>query len=295
MIKWFESGFIRSYQSTTYLIRVFPIIIGVIVCSVYVGDAFAHETFSFGNISIAAGWEVEPPLVNQLNSVEINITAVGTGGNSLPVRNAFSELEASIKSGGLTKSLEFEPQEESAGLYRAAILPTQVGSYSLVLAGRIDGQTIQSELEIEDVEDTAVVEFPLVGSRASSDLSIRTGSSAQQTSSAIQPSSSAALLSSLLSDLARQVNSSGNIAIQSQKIATEARDKLEELGGSIDRAYIFGMVSIGIGVSGIIIGAFALTRNNGRPGTLGRKQRIGWLKKKTNSSFPDSSQAFRPD
>ena len=59
---------------------------------------------------------------------------------STPVRNAFSELDPSIKSGGLTKTLDFEPQEESAGLYRAQILPTQIGSYSLLLIGKIEDQ-----------------------------------------------------------------------------------------------------------------------------------------------------------
>jgi hypothetical protein len=94
-----------------------------------ISKAFAHITFSFRNISVVPGWEVDPPLVDQLNSIEINIIRNEAGGDTVPVRNAFSELYASIKSGGPTKTLDFELQEESAGLYRAKILPTQIITY----------------------------------------------------------------------------------------------------------------------------------------------------------------------
>src|SRR5215208_5663024 len=152
MIKWCKLRFTKSSVSTLYLTTAFTLllfyVVVVTICSIYIAQAFAHETFSFGNLSITPGWEVEPPLINQLNSIEINITRNEAEGNSVGVRNAFSNLDASINSGGLTKPLDFEPQEESAGLYRAIILPTQVGSYSIVLIGGIDSQTINSELRI---------------------------------------------------------------------------------------------------------------------------------------------------
>jgi hypothetical protein len=107
MIKWSESQFTGSHVFTLYFTTAFLLILGVTICSIYITDAFAHETFTFGNISITPGLEVEPPLVNQLNSIEINITQNEADGNSAAVRNAFSELDASVKSGGVTKSLEF--------------------------------------------------------------------------------------------------------------------------------------------------------------------------------------------
>ena len=271
MVKWFESLFIQSHVFTLNLTIAFLLIVGITICSICITDAFAHETVILGNFSTTPGWEVEPPLVNQLNSIEINITRNEAQGNSVEVRNAFSELDGSIKSGGVTKSLDFEPQEESAGLYGAAILPTQVGTYSLVLIGSIDGQTISSELLIEDVEDTAKFAFPLVeGSSGSSMLSAARG---QAGSSASQAGSSMVQLSPLLSDFTRQINSTGDAAIRAETIAQETRQSLEQLGDSVDRAYVFGMVSVGIGISGIIIGAYALTRNQDRFGIFGRKKR----------------------
>jgi hypothetical protein len=273
MVKWFESLFIESHVSTLNFTIAVLLVVGATICSICITDAFAHETFILGNFSITPGWEVEPPLVNQLNSVEINITRNEAEGNSIAVRNAFSELDASIKSGGVTKSLDFEPQEESAGLYRAAILPTQVGSYSLVLIGSIDGQTINSELSIEDVENTAKFAFPLAESQGSTGSSMLSAARGQEGSSASQAGSSMMQLSPLLSDLTRQINSSGDAAIRAETIAEETRQSLEQLGDSVDRAYVFGMVSVGIGISGIIIGAYALTRNQDRFGIFGRKKR----------------------
>jgi hypothetical protein len=273
MIKWFESRSTGSHVFTLYFTAAFLLIVGATICSICITDAFAHETFILGNFSITPGWEVEPPLVNQLNSIEINVTRNVAEGNSVAVRNAFSQLDASIKSGGVTKSLDFEPQEESAGLYRAAILPTQVGSYSLVLIGSIDGQTISSEVLIEDVEDTVKFAFPLSESQGSSGSSMLSAARGQEESSASQPGSFLMQLSPLLSDLARQINSSGDAAIRAEMIAGETRQSLEQLGDSVERAYVFGMVSIGIGISGIIIGAYALTRNQDRFGILGRKKR----------------------
>ena len=272
MIKRFESRSTGSHIFTLYFTIAFLLIVGATICNICINDAFAHETFTFGNISITPGWEVEPPLVNQLNSIEINITKNVAEGNSVAVRNAFSELDASIKSGGVTKSLDFEPQEESAGLYRAAILPTQVGSYSLVLIGSIDGQTINSELSIEDVENTAKFAFPLVESQDSSGSSMLSAARGQEGSSSSQAGSSMMQLSPVLSDLARQINSSGDTAIRAETIAEETSQSLEQLGDSVDRAYVFGMVSVGIGVSGIIIAAYALTRNQDRFGIFGRRK-----------------------
>jgi hypothetical protein len=270
MIKWSKLRFTKSSVSTLYLATAFTLVVVVTICSIYIAQAFAHETFSFGNLSITPGWEVEPPLINQLNSIEINITRNEAEGNSVAVRNAFSNLDSSIKSGGLTKPLDFEPQEESAGLYRAIILPTQVGSYSIVLIGRIDSQTINSELRIEDVDDTAKLAFPLLESEGSS---AAPGGPGLEETSASQPGSSMMQVrSQQLSDLTRQINSSTDTAIRAEKTSEKTRNALEHLEGSVERAYVFGFVSMGTGISGIIIGAFALTRNWDRPGKSRKKQ-----------------------
>jgi hypothetical protein len=228
----------------------------------------AHQTYDFGNITLTAGWEIEPPLVDQLNSVEVNITKNGSEGSNTPVRNAFSELDASIKSGGLTKTLNFEPQEESAGLYRAQIFPTQVGSYSLLLIGKIEDQSLNSEIQIEDVEDIAKYAFPIQQGQEGSILSSKSsGSPVPQRPSANILDTNAQLrqLSPLISDLTQQINATDGRATRAQNASQETSDSLEQLRGSIDKAYVFAMISVGIGTAGILIGAFALSKKGQRP------------------------------
>ena len=230
-------------------------------------QASAHQTYDFGNITLTAGWEIEPPLVDQLNSVEVNITKNGSEGNS---RNAFSELDPSIKSGGLTKTLDFEPQEESAGLYRAQIFPTQIGSYSLLLIGKIEDQPLNSEIQIEDVEDITKYAFPLQqGQEGTFSPSEPSGSPVPQRQSADLLDSSLERqllqLSPLISDLTQQINATGDRATRAQNASQETSDSLEQLRGSVDKAYVFAMISVGIGTAGILIGAFALSKKGRGP------------------------------
>ena len=233
-------------------------------------QAFAHQTYDFGNITLTAGWEIEPPLVDQLNAVEVNLTKNESENSSTPVRNAFSELDASIKSGGLTKTLDFEPQEESAGLYRAQILPTQVGSYSLLLVGKIEDQPLNSEIQIEDVEDITKYAFPLPqGQEGTFSPSESSGSPVPQRQSADLLDSSLERqllqLTPLISDLTQQINATGDRATRAQNASQETSDSLEQLRGSVDKAYVFAMISVGIGTAGILIGAFALSKKGRGP------------------------------
>ena len=237
----------------------------LIINSNYSEKAFAHETFDYGNFTVTPGWQNEPPLVNQLNSIEISIAekasgSGGGGGGEIPVRNAFSNLEASIKSGGLTKTLDLQPQEESAGLYRAQILPTEVGSYSLVLAGKIENQTINSEVPVEDVEDITKFTFPIQeGGGASQGFQPN-----QQSSTGQQQQQQPELqqLSPLISDLIMQINETNNRAMGAQNMAQESVQAIEELKISTDRTYVFGMVAIGLGIGAVILGGLALSRKS---------------------------------
>jgi hypothetical protein len=46
---------------------------------------------------------------------------------------------------------------------------------------------------------------------------------------------------------------------------------LYELNNTVDRAYVFVMISVGMGVGGTIIGAYALSIRGERPADFGRK------------------------
>src|SRR5688572_24436538 len=120
------------------------------------GPALAHEEMCQNGICIVGGWVNEPPLVGQLNGIELEITRESDG---QPITNAIAQLDVSVKKGTPTRSLDLQPQEEP-GIYAAAILPTQTWQYAVVMRGTIAGQAINGQVEIEDVGDTAVFNFP---------------------------------------------------------------------------------------------------------------------------------------
>jgi hypothetical protein len=195
--------------------------------------AAAHVDVEQEDIHIETGWGTEPPLLGQLNTIIVQVTRIS---DDRPVTNALAQADISIKKGATVRSLDFKPEEEP-GLYTAPILPTQTGQYVVVLKGTIGGQAFDTEVEIEDVEDTARFNFPPASSDGISDEAIRQ-------------------LQTVITDLTAQVDEA-NIA------ANEAKDAAEsaaDLRTAVDSAYLFGMIGIGVGVAGIAIGVVALSR-----------------------------------
>lgn len=200
--------------------------------------AMAHEEMVRGDIKIVGGWTNEPPLVDQFNGVELAITRVSDG---QPINNALAQLDISIKKGAQTKSLDFQPQEE-AGVYAAKILPTQTGQYAVVMKGTIAGQAIDGQIEIEDVGDTVLFAFP---------PSSTSGEIPQEVIEQLQ---------AVIADLATQVDVANVLAEEAKTAAADATETSAEVKMAADRAYLFGMIGVGVGVAGIAIGVVALSR-----------------------------------
>lgn len=200
--------------------------------------ALAHEELCRNGICIVGGWINEPPLVNQLNGIELTITRESDG---QPITNALAQLDVSVKKGGQTKPLEPDQQEEP-GVYVATILPTQTGQYAVVMKGTIGGQAIDGQIEIEDVGDTARFNFP----PASTDGPL-SGEIIEQ-------------LQTVIADLSAQVDEANVAAEEAKTAAADATESSAELRMAADRAYLFGIIGVGVGIAGIAIGVAALSR-----------------------------------
>ena len=118
---------------------------------------YGHTEIQVGNYTIEAGWIEEPPLLNNLNDIVISVSE-----NDNPVRNAMKDLSISINYGGLGKKLNFVPSEASPGQYLADIIPSQLGTYSLNLKGTIGTQSINNDIQIEDIEDVKKLKIIIV-------------------------------------------------------------------------------------------------------------------------------------
>jgi outer membrane murein-binding lipoprotein Lpp len=200
--------------------------------------ALAHEEIEQGDVRIVGGWTNEPPYVNQINGIELNITRISNG---QPINNALAQVDVSMSKGGETKPLEFQPTEE-AGHYMAEILPTQTGQYAIAFQGTIAEAAFNGQIEIEDVGNTRLLEFPPASS---------SGGVSDEVLEQLQ---------TVVTDLTAQVDQATTASEEAQQAAQAATGSAAEQKVAADRAYLFGMVGVGVGVAGIIIGVVALTR-----------------------------------
>jgi hypothetical protein len=210
----------------------------------------AHVSTEYGNITIQAGWDQEPPLVDEINDIVVGVTRESDLGNgsAIPVRNALADLNVMAKYGGVTKSLDFVPSQEQEGWYQAKILPTRIGSYSLALNGTIQNQPINDEVQIEDVESTQKISFPAAngGSSSSNDV----------TNTNLLNGQISNILNQITNDINNIRDDIGTLAESNSNIQEGIRD-VKDIA---DRSYMLAITAIGVGAAGILIAAAALVR-----------------------------------
>lgn len=188
-------------------------------------QSFAHTTVEVEPYEIEVGWGVEPPVVGFRNHFTFEISEPGDNpGVKVGVINAFKNLEATAKFGGVTKVLEIN-SENRPGHYFSNVIPTKIGSYSILLKGDINGVPVDIEIPIEDVGSTAILDFPPSGSSDQDVASLK------------------AAISSLQQDVSSIKSGSGIEVTPS--------------GGS---AYDFAVMGLSIGSAAIILSIIALVK-----------------------------------
>jgi hypothetical protein len=214
--------------------------------------AYAHITKNFGNIQVEVGWTNEPPLVGELNNVIIQVNQTSGKNSQTPVINALGNMDIAVKYGGLTKPLDFVPSEETEGMYNGQMIPTRIGSYSLVLNGTIQNQKINAEIPLDLVESTQKLNFPDSGGASSGGIGV---SNTAATSNNIGPQ-----LQGIVSQLANDIDLTKNSLDTLSKTNTNTQKAIQDLKRTNDRLYMIGTGAIGAGVAGIVVAAVALSR-----------------------------------
>jgi len=191
-----------------------------------VSHAFAHTTVNVDKYEIEVGWGTEPPVVGFRNDFVFQISEPGDNpGLKVGVKNAFKNLTATAKFGGVTKVLDIG-SDPRPGHYFSHVIPTKTGSYSILLEGKIDGTPINIEIPVEDVESTSVLDFPPTS-----------GSSSDQ---------DVAALKSAVSSLQKDVSS----------IKSGVGTKVSPEGNSYD----FAILGLSIASASIILAVIALVK-----------------------------------
>ena len=191
-------------------------------------SASAHKSITVENLIIEVGWQEEPSLVGFMNTITFEINENATDGQS-GVKNAFKNLQATVKFGGVTKTLDIDSDPE-VGHYHSKIIPTRTGSLVVELKGDINGIKIDSDIPLEDVGDKAVLAFPDI-----------VGSSEQDVTA----------LKNAISGIGKEV--------------TELKTKLSGVNTAsgefdVEKAYNFGILGLSLGAAGVILAIIAMIK-----------------------------------
>ena len=207
-----------------------PIIVFLIFGGVGFSTAYAHTTIHVEQYEIEVGWDVEPPVVGFRNAIVYEISESPSEGVKSGIINAFKNLQSTISMGGVSKVLDIN-SDPRPGHYFSKIIPTKTGSLVIDLKGKINDVPVDIEIPIEDVETTAVLDFP-----ASS------GSSSGQ---------EVAALKNAMSSL--------------QKDVTDIKSKISGVDTSsgefnIVAAYNFAVFGLSLGAAGVILAIIAMIK-----------------------------------
>ena len=206
------------------------LIVGLFAFLIFGGitsQAFAHTTVHVEQYEIEVGWGIEPPIVGYRNDFVFEISEPGENpGIKVGIKNAFKNLEAIAKFGGITKTLDIG-SDPRPGHYFSHVIPTKTGSISITLQGEINGTPVNIEIPVEDVASTAILDFPPTS-----------GSSSNQ---------DVAALKNAISQLQRDLS----------EIKTGSGIEVKSDSGS---AYDFAVLGLSIGAAAIILAVISLVK-----------------------------------
>jgi len=135
-----------------------------------IAPSYAHTTVHVEPYEIEAGWGIEPPVVGIRNDLVFKFTEAGeTEGTRKGVTSVFKNIDATVMFGGASKKIDIN-SDPRPGYYFSPIIPTKTGSYTVEFKGEINGVPIDVKIPVEDVEPTAVLDFPPSSSAGDTDI-----------------------------------------------------------------------------------------------------------------------------
>ena len=145
-------------------------IIGLLFSVGMIAPSFAHTTVHVEQYEIEAGWGIEPPVVGIRNDIVLKFIERGEKeGTFSGVTSVFKDVDATVMFGGASKKIDVN-SDPKPGYYFSPIIPTKTGTYLVELKGEIRGTPIDIKIPVEDVEPTAVLDFPPTSSEGTADI-----------------------------------------------------------------------------------------------------------------------------
>ena len=232
----------KSKQLFVTVILLLLVATTVFVSPFGIKPAEAHITKVYGNYLVEIGWDNEPVYTGLLNAAQVTVKK-GSGDSAQPVINALKDLQISVKYGGVTKPLDFLPSSTVDGQYDAVLIPTRVGTYSLVFSGTVEGQAVNDEIALDDVASVDSLNFPPSSGSSSSD------------------STNMGQVGTIISQLTNDIEDAKNNADTAAKSVSNVAQSFQQVKSTTDSLYMISMTGIGVGIAGIVIAVIAITRN----------------------------------
>ena len=231
--KFPESRF--NYRSGMYVVAAV-----LLFMFFYVGSsipASAHTSVNVDNITIDVGWGIEPPVVGIRNDFVFKIIEPGeTKGAYKGITSAFKNLDATAMYGGATKKININ-SDPKPGYYFSPVIPTKTGTIVMDLKGEINGIKIDVQIPIEDVESTAILDFPPIDKQSSS-------------------SSDVTALKNAISSLQKEVS------------FIKSNTGVKDINSGTN--YNFAIFGISLGVAGVILAIISMTMKRSGGNLLGQ-------------------------
>ncbi|PIN97151.1 MAG: peptidase [Nitrosopumilales archaeon CG15_BIG_FIL_POST_REV_8_21_14_020_33_23] len=132
-----------------------------------VGSASAHKALIIGDYKMDVGWKKEPPIANEPNAIEIEISIASDfdkqRDDKIPLQPSFpssesaitglaNDLEVDIKIGSGEKSfLSLIEDPEISGVYYGDYTPQESGATKIHIYGKIQGSEFEATFHPEKV------------------------------------------------------------------------------------------------------------------------------------------------
>jgi len=146
------------------------VFIGLLFSIGMIVPSFAHTTVHVEQYEIEAGWGIEPPVVGIRNDLVLKIIERGENeGSFTGITSAFKNVDATVMFGGASKKIDIN-SDPKPGYYFSPIIPTKTGTYMVELKGDLHGTLIDIKIPVEDVESTAVLDFPPTSGGGDTDI-----------------------------------------------------------------------------------------------------------------------------
>lgn len=141
-------------------------LVALVVSLLLPGIAFAHEQrLVAGKYSFDVGFLDEPPLVGQVNAIDLTVTIPSE--KDRPVKGLENTLTAMVIVGGnaRTSVIPLEPREGEPGAYNGYFIPTIEGTYQFQFTGKVENTNVAEVFEsgpgrFSDVLSPQAFQFP---------------------------------------------------------------------------------------------------------------------------------------